>query len=77
MSKEGIIYYNWDIERYDVSFGYGENLGGLNCGDTFDVYHFNIWMPTVIEFDSKNKIWYLSGDDLVGKPPDGMKVRIH
>jgi hypothetical protein len=61
MFREGTLYYDASIGRYDICFNSGGCYGGLHCGDCFEVHMSGIaWMPARIEYDGHGG-WYLSG----------------
>ena len=65
--KQGALIFDEQADRYDIRF----DLGGLHCGETFDVMVGGRWKPTRIEYGAN---WYLVGiraDDL-----SGLRVRI-
>lgn len=62
--REGKMYYNGDIERYDVKFNDGEEYGGLQCGDYFEVKVNGKWQPTRIEHSpNESGYWYFTDID--------------
>jgi hypothetical protein len=69
--KQGTLYYDKSVGRYDIIFDDGDYYGGLSCGTCFDVLHGDGWKPTRIEYASKE--WYLVECDTVRL--DGLKVR--
>ena len=71
--KEGKLFYNFDIERYDIIFDSGEYYGGLHCGDCFEIFIYGSWRRISIEYDSVNKEWYIPGE---GISLDDSHVRI-
>ena len=73
MAKEGILYYNKFIERYDICFDVGDLFGGLHCGDCFEVYIDGKWIQTSIEMAASGK-WYLT--DVTTEKINGLKARI-
>ena len=56
--KIGALVYDAAIDRMDVRYGLNRYLGGLHCGEQFEVLVNGQWFPTRIE---KDKDWYLVG----------------
>ena len=69
--KEGALWYDKTIGRYDIRFGVNEFYGGLYCGECFDVKVEGKWIPVRIEMDED---WYLVG--LPNVKLDGLIVQI-
>lgn len=69
--RQGNLFYDSDMERYDIRFGIASFYGGLHCGECFEVKVKNQWVPVRIELGEK---WYLVG--LPVTRLDGLTVRI-
>lgn len=54
--RQGALVYDSYAERYDVRFGLDDYLGGLHCGDCFEVKLGSKWIATRIEMYED---WYL------------------
>ena len=66
--KLGALIYDPCLDRMDIRFGLNAYLGGLHCGERFDVWTRSHWEATRIE---KGEDWYLVGNsirNLVGVP---------
>ncbi len=61
--KEGHLFYNSSIDRFDITFKDDDIYGGLNCGECFDVYIIGEWLSTRIEYSHSKQAWYLVGID--------------
>jgi len=66
--KQGKLYYDGNLGRYDILFEDGSEYGGLHCGDCFEVQLLKSasgWIPTRIEYDHGDDGgevgWYLTG----------------
>lgn len=62
----GALVYDATIDRMDIRYGLNRYLGGLHCGEQFEVLVNGQWFPTRIE---KDKDWYLVGiktESLIG-----------
>ena len=69
--KQGTLIYDPCLDRMDIRFGLNAYLGGLHCGECFDVWTGSQWEATRIE---RGEDWYLDGiaiQNLVG-----LRVRI-
>jgi len=55
--REGKLYYDGSIERYDIKFSDGSEYGGLHCGKVFEIHFPDGWAPARIEYDEDG--WYL------------------
>lgn len=69
--REGNLFYDRESGRYDIRFGLAAFYGGLYCGECFDVWVKDAWIPVRIEMAED---WYLVG--LPKTRLDGLKVRI-
>lgn len=69
--KEGNMFYDSELGRYDIRFSLNNFYGGLHCGECFDVKVRDTWVPVRIEFSDQ---WYLVG--LPQTRLDGLTVRI-
>lgn len=69
--KQGTLIYDQTTDRMDINFGIEEYYGGLHCGEIFEVYINDTWIPTRIEYKYD---WYLVG--LSEKNITGLSVRI-
>ena len=56
--RQGVLIYDQDTDRMDIRFVLEDYYGGLNCGETMEVFVKNKWIPTRIEFGQD---WYLVG----------------
>ena len=56
--QQGALVYDSRMERYDIRFDPRDYLGGLHCGQCFDVKLGGKWIPTRIEMGED---WYLVG----------------
>ena len=56
--QQGALVYDSRMERYDIRFDLCVYLGGLHCGQCFDVKLGGKWIPTRIEMGED---WYLVG----------------
>ena len=77
--REGKLYYDGNIGRYDVRFPDGGEYGGLHCGEVLEILFKRGWCPARLEYDHVDGgRWYLSG--LEESPEEisfyGMPVRI-
>ena len=54
--KQGALIYDPCLDRMDIRFGLNAYLGGLHCGECFDVWTGSHWEATRIE---KGEDWYL------------------
>ena len=70
--RVGNLFYDAEIERYDIRFDTNAFYEGLHCGECFDVRIENSWIPVRIEMDDDG--WYLVG--LPGIKLDGLTVRM-
>ena len=64
--KQGTLIYDPCLDRMDIRFGLNTYLGGLHCGECFDVWTGSQWEATRIE---RGEDWYLVGiaiQNLVG-----------
>ena len=61
MRREGALFYDNAIGRFDIRFIDGVSYGGLHCGECFEVKVFSIWEPTRIEYCHESQDWYLVG----------------
>jgi len=61
MRREGALFYDNSIGRFDICFDVGNSYGGLHCGECFEVKVSGIWEPTRIEYCHESKDWYLVG----------------
>lgn len=76
--REGTIFLNAELDRMDIKFA-EHALGGLHCGDWFDIFYHDSWQPARIEYDQKSKEWYLIyGQDnkILDIPMVGLRVRL-
>ena len=69
--KQGTLVYNRAAGRYDIRFDVDAYLGGLHCGDCFDVMAGGRWKPTRIEMAED---WYLVG--IPARDLNGLRVRL-
>lgn len=53
--KQGALIYDPCLDRMDIRFGLNTYLGGLHCGECFDVWTGSHWEATRIE---KGEDWY-------------------
>lgn len=56
--QQGALVYDSRMERYDIRFDLRDYLGGLHCGQCFDVKLGGKWIPTRIEMGED---WCLVG----------------
>lgn len=70
--KQGALIYDPCLDRMDIRFGLNTYLGGLHCGECFDVWTGSHWEATRIE---KGEDWYLVGISF--RNLVGLRVRIH
>ena len=47
--KQGALIYDPCLDRMDIRFGLNAYLGGLHCGECFDVWTGSQWETTRIE----------------------------
>ena len=47
--KQGTLIYDPCLDRMDIRFGLNTYLGGLHCGECFDVWTGSQWEATRIE----------------------------
>ncbi|EHO77259.1 DUF5348 domain-containing protein [Fusobacterium ulcerans] len=82
MKKEGVIFFNENLKRYDIGFtteDNEENYGGLHAGEIFKWWNSESWKweSVRIEYNSDNDTWYLIGENNVKYPVwENMLVRI-
>lgn len=69
--QKGRLFYDAYTGRMDILFDDGHLHGGLHCGETFDVFLNNQWIPTRIEMSDD---WYLVGVKPESLP--GLEVRM-
>lgn len=69
--KQGTLIYDRNAERYDIRFDVDVYLGGLHCGDCFDVFAGGHWKSTRIEMAAD---WYLVG--IQSHDLNGLRVRV-
>ena len=69
--KQGTLFFNGNLDRYDIRFDRGDHYGGLHCGECFDAFLDGEWKPTRIEMGD---YWYLVG--FRDKEMIGLRVRI-
>lgn len=69
--REGNLFYDADMGRYDIRFGLEEYYGGLHCGECFEVKVNQGWVPVRIEMSED---WYLVG--LPNIELNGLTVRM-
>ena len=72
--KIGILLYDYSQNKPKILFHNGDFYGGLRCGDTFDIFQCNKWIPTRIEYSDAEECWYCTG--IKNKELLGVKVRI-
>lgn len=71
--KQGTLFCDNEMDRYNFCYeddGIVKNHGGIHCGEVFEVYLNEVWVPARIE---KGNDWYLVG--LPGLKLDGLEVR--
>lgn len=82
MKKEGVIFFNESLKRYDIGFlkeTDGENYGGLHAGKMLDWWNSESWKwePVRIEYNSEDDTWYLIGENNIKYPVwENMLVKI-
>jgi hypothetical protein len=76
MKREGTMFYNAALNRFDIAYGISDYHGGLHCGECFDVLMCGKWIPTRIEYDHEKKLWYLIGLKISGMELKDLHVRI-
>ena len=50
--KQGALIYDPCLDRMDIRFGLNTYLGGLHCGECFDVWTGSQWEATRIEMNT-------------------------
>jgi len=60
VTREGKLYYDGSIGRFDIKFDNGREYGGLHCGEVIEIYFTSGWVPARIEYDDDSG-WYLVG----------------
>lgn len=73
MIKQGRLFYDREIGRYNFHYkdeGEEYDYGGIHCGEVFEVYLNDVWVPARMEMAGD---WYLIG--LPGLKLDGLMVR--
>ena len=66
--KEGKLYYDGSIGRYDIRYANGSFYGGFHSGETLEVKLNSEWQATRLEYshgedDSIEGYWYFVGLD--------------
>jgi hypothetical protein len=61
MGKEGKLYYDGSIGRYDIRYEGGGEYGGFHCGECLNVKIDGKWKPTRFEYARGDGGWYLIG----------------
>ena len=59
--KEGKLYYDGSVGRYDVRYPDGGEYGGLHCGEVIGIKMDGVWKSARLEYSAG---WYLFDFDL-------------
>ena len=63
--KIGKLYYDGNLDRYDMRYENGGEYGGFHCGEVIEVRKDEEWKKTRFEYSHRvNGGWYLVGLDI-------------
>lgn len=71
--KQGTLFCDKEMGRYNFCYEDDDmvkNYGGIHCGEVFEFYLNDVWVPARIEMGND---WYLVG--LPGLKLEGLEVR--
>jgi len=69
--KQGVLFFDTVLKRYDFQYDIEKYYGGLHCGECFEVLLNGKWIHTRIELDND---WYLAG--LKNISISGLRIRM-
>lgn len=72
--KEGILFYNAALDRYDFAYGIEQYYGGLHCGECFQAWIGGRWERVSVEFNHSENRWYLP--QFRNQELGGLKIRM-
>lgn len=74
--KRGTLRYNAENDRYGLLSSGLWVIDGFLCGERLEVHVEGKWIPTRMEYDHRNREWYLVGTELRGEALAYLTARV-